>query len=452
MTLQSDPAPPLVHHRLIIRHPRQRGILLVEAAGGFRLPEFTSDDRHTAEVDYINAAVAARFGLRTTVLRSLDHSDPVDGVVDRVHELEAHGDAALSVNTLQWRDAERVSLVDSRDRAALVLWLAEARSVARDGRDWMQPGWFERASEWIDATLRDAGIDGTREIRQLRCWESSSVLLVRTTSGEFYFKALPHSGGVEAAVTGYLARHFAGVVPAIVAAKSDRRWLLMKACPGRKLEEIGDPRVWERAARRYASLQVDCVGRVDALQRLGCPLRGLDELARSIEVVARDATALRPGAADGLTREEYARFGEAVPALRRRCDELAACGIPYTIEHGDLWPGNIFADAASCAIIDWEDVAIAHPFFGLAPLTVGMINAGLGQPESIARMERAYAAAFETIAPTHQVRRAIELAPSLCFIEMAARYRRQRPSIVRLHPWMRDLVPQTLRLALARLP
>jgi hypothetical protein len=67
-------------------------------------------------------------------------------------------------------------------------------------------------------------------------------------------------------------------------------------------------------------------------------------------------------------------------------------------------------------------------------------------------MERAYAAAFETIVPTHQVRRAIELAPPLCFIDMAARYRRQRPSIVRLHPWMRDLVPQTLRLALARLP
>jgi hypothetical protein len=34
---------------------------------------------------------------------------------------------------------------------------------------------------------------------------------------------------------------------------------------------------------------------------------------------------------------------------------------------------------------------------------------------------------------------------------MAVRYRAQAPSVVRLHPWMRDLIPQTIRLALARL-
>jgi hypothetical protein len=34
---------------------------------------------------------------------------------------------------------------------------------------------------------------------------------------------------------------------------------------------------------------------------------------------------------------------------------------------------------------------------------------------------------------------------------MAVRYRSQPPSVVRLHPWMRDLVPLSLRLALARL-
>jgi hypothetical protein len=30
---------------------------------------------------------------------------------------------------------------------------------------------------------------------------------------------------------------------------------------------------------------------------------------------------------------------------------------------------------------------------------------------------------------------------------MAARFATQPPSVVRLHPWMRDLVPQTLQLA-----
>jgi hypothetical protein len=45
----------------------------------------------------------------------------------------------------------------------------------------------------------------------------------------------------------------------------------------------------------------------------------------------------------------------------------------------------------------------------------------------------------------------MELAVPLCFLDMAARYRRQHPSIVRLHPWMHDLVLQTVRMALAKL-
>src|SRR5512132_1713079 len=55
-----------VHHRLIIRHPSQPAILLVSDAGRLRLPVIRTDDRHTAEVDYINRAVRERFGLLTT--------------------------------------------------------------------------------------------------------------------------------------------------------------------------------------------------------------------------------------------------------------------------------------------------------------------------------------------------------------------------------------------------
>jgi hypothetical protein len=80
------------------------------------------------------------------------------------------------------------------------------------------------------------------------------------------------------------------------------------------------------------------------------------------------------------------------------------------------------------------------------------LHAGLGEPTNVDRIEAAYLEAFEAVARPSQLRRALRLAAPLCFIEMAARYRSERASIVRLHPWMRDLVPQTLRLALSRLP
>jgi len=430
-----------VRHRLIV--PGTASRVLADAG---RLPQLVTDDRHTAEVDYINAGVAQRYGLRTIVLRSLEHGEPIDGVVDRVHELELFG-AVPPSNVLRWQPAE--TLIDPADRAATGFWSAGRDAPVADGREWTQRGWFAEACAWIEKSLRGAGFAAPFEIVQLRTWATSSVLLAHNQRGDSYFKALPTSGGVEAAIVRFLSQHFADVVPRIIAADADRGWLLMAACRGRKLEDIADVAVWERAAARYARLQVDCIGRVDALRALGCPSRDLAQLARSIEALAADAT-VRPHP-NGLTQAEYDRFIGAVPELVRRCDELAACGIPYSLEHGDLWPGNIFCDATSCAVIDWEDVVVAHPFFSLAPLTVGMLNAGLASAENVARVERAYASAFEALAPASRLRRAIELAVPLCFFDMAARYRRQHPSVVRLHPWMRDLVPQTVRMALAKL-
>jgi len=443
MTAEGRIDAPMVRHRFIVSNAGD-DVLIDDG----RLPQLVTDDRHTAEVDYLNELVADRLGLRAIVLRSLDHSDTVAGMVDRVHELELL-DAVPRSATVRWQPANLEDFVDPVDRAALAFWLQQRHAPVVDGREWMRRGWFAEACTWIESALRAAGLAAPREIVQLRTWATSSVLLVHCPDGERYFKALPTSGRAEAAIARFLTQHFPDVLPRIVATEPHRRWLLMDACRGRKLEDVADVAIWERAAARYARLQVDCVAHVEVLKALGCPSRNLEELARSIEAFAADAT-LRPRP-DGLTHAEYDRFVGAVPELLRRCDELAACGIPYSLEHGDLWPGNIFCDATSCAVIDWEDVVVAHPFFSLAPLTVGMLNAGLASAENVARVERAYASAFEALAPASRLRRAIELAVPLCFFDMAARYRRQHPSVVRLHPWMRDLVPQTVRMALAKL-
>jgi aminoglycoside phosphotransferase (APT) family kinase protein len=227
----------------------------------------------------------------------------------------------------------------------------------------------------------------------------------------------------------------------------------MTALEGCKLEDVSDVMIWERAAAVYGQLQLACVGRVRDLHALGCPTRGLDTLAAEIEPLSADLTALRPGEPDGLSTAEVDRLHAYGPELRRRCERLAACGIPLTLEHGDLWPGNFLVDDATCAIIDWEDVAIGHPFISLAPLIVGlgMFQPRLSSREVTQRLERAYVARFAGLVPPERLLEALRLAGPLSFIDMAVRYRYQRPSVVRLHPWMRDLVPQTTRLALAQL-
>jgi Phosphotransferase enzyme family len=442
-----------VQHRLIIRHPLQAAVLVVDDHGEMRLPVFTSDDRHTAEVDHINAAVRQRFGLLTTVLRSLSHSEPQGEVVIRVHELETHGVSALQSDAMRWCGrAKLLSLSDGEDRAANAEWLAGEcfPRAAADGCEWIRPGWWDEVRVWIERKLWDTGRGAVRDIIQLRAWHSSCVLRVDVVGGEYYFKAVPESLRRECTVTGYLAHHFPDVVPRVIAIEPERRWLLMAACPGRKLEEVTDVALWERAATRYARLQVACMPRVPELSTLGCERRSLDDLAQAIGPLSSDAAALRQSQPDGLSEAEIERFQALVPVLRQRCDQLAACGIPSTLEHGDLWPANFLVDQGSCAIIDWEDVAIAHPFFSLAPLQVGLFQSGLSSPTILAGLERAYLAAFADMAPPERLHTALRMAAPLSFIDMAVRYRHQAPSVVRLHPWMRDLVPHTLRLALAR--
>ena len=445
-----------VRHRLIIRHPSQPAILVLGDAGGLRLPAFASDDRHTAEVDYINLAVRERFGLLTTVLSGLRHSDPLGEVVVRVHELQARRDGAPLPPGMRWcgRD-ELSSWAGPEDGDVIAEWLAAGVTprVAVDGREWTLPGWFEEVCGWLERVLAEAGVRDVHEIVQLRAWTSSCVLSVRTGSGDFYFKAVAESIRRECAVTAYLARHFPHAVARIVATKPERRWFLMTALEGRKLEDIGDVTAWERAAAVYAQMQLACMSRLPDLHALGCLTRHLDALAAEIDPLTADVAALRLNEPNGLSASEVARLRALAPELRRRCEQLADYAIPPTIDHGDLWPGNFLVDATTCAIIDWEDVAIGHPFVSLAPLIVGLsiYQPHLSSPEVTHRLERAYLAAFAGVAAPERLREAFRLAAPLSFVEMAVRYRDQRPSVVRLHPWMRDLVPQTLRLALAQL-
>ncbi len=437
------PVPPRVEHRLLVRHPRREAILIENGAASARLPAFDAEDRHTAEVDYINTAAGERLGLETTLLESLDHSDPHREPVIRVHALEVHGSDVLAAQALRWCGRyELPQAFDAADRETIRAWAPAAAVI--DGREWTRPGWLGDVRAWLESTLATSAL----EVVQLRSWASSCVLRVRAGEQDYYFKAVCESLRRECALTVYLAREFPDTLPRVVAALRARRWLLLEACAGTKLEHVADLALWEQAAARYGALQRACMSRVNALLAAGCSPRALVDVRRGLEPLAASVRALRVGEPEGLSAAEVERLRALVPELARRCEELDAYALPPTLEHGDLWPGNFFVDARSVAIIDWEDASVAQPFLSLAPLRVGLAQAGLDSPAARERLDSAYLAAFAGVAPEERLRAALRAAAPLAFVDMALRYRAQRASVARLHPWMRDLVPQALRQAL----
>lgn len=450
-----------VNHRLVVWHPSREAFVVSTHGGRPRLPALVTEDRHTAEVDHLNAGVFAQFRLTTAVLASLSHSSS-DEWVQRAHALESQsGDELADRGLIWWPAARHADLEDAADRDAVARWLAQ-RGPVIDGRDWMVAGFGARARAWIADRLGATGAGAPFLVEQLRAWQSSTVLRVRAGPRTCYFKAVATSLRHECALTAWLAARFPGQVADVVAADAERRWMLMAACDGSPLDapsaDASGPLVeadgierWLRAARQYGAMQVSCMAHVDELRALGCAWRRLDELATAIANLLRDDAAILTGGEEPLTAEEHARFRVAVPDLVARCASLAAVSLPPTIDHGDLWPGNFLVDDTHCALIDWEDAAISHPFLSLAPLRVGLMQRGGATDADLARLDAAYLSAFAGLKSAAMLESALRDARPLSFMDMALRYGRQRPSVARQHPWMADLVPQAVRLALAAL-
>jgi Ser/Thr protein kinase RdoA (MazF antagonist) len=66
-------------------------------------------------------------------------------------------------------------------------------------------------------------------------------------------------------------------------------------------------------------------------------------------------------AAGGLDRDDRAAINSLLGTWSLRFAALGDCGIPDTLVHGDLHPGNCRGDGDRLVILDWGDSGVGHP-------------------------------------------------------------------------------------------
>jgi aminoglycoside phosphotransferase (APT) family kinase protein len=66
-----------------------------------------------------------------------------------------------------------------------------------------------------------------------------------------------------------------------------------------------------------------------------------------------------------LEPHELAHLRRFAPRFTELCAELAAFGVPETVQHDDLDHANLYADGARLRVLDWGDASISHPFASL---------------------------------------------------------------------------------------
>jgi hypothetical protein len=416
-------------YRVLLPHPLEPRLLMMQGQGEPRLPEWedaTEQPWHVTE--HVTRAVAARFGMETTVLRCARRSiDPATARELRVYELDNHSAPHDMVPASTWMGRGEMDLLKVQDAASRELiteWFSrEAGELPLAGPPWTRRGWYVEALAWTIARLREMGVAARGTPDQLRTSERSFLMRLRTDRGIFYFKAAPSMYGHEPQLMQWLAARYPQNLPEIVAVDASRGWFVQREADGAALplDEVREEEEWYRAARRLADIQVDSVAHVAELRKLGCPYRGLDVLARRIPRLCADTSAMMPGEPGGLTHREIERVASLAPTLLALCEELASYGIPDALEHGDLWPSNVLSTLAGPIYLDWSDSSVSHPFFSLTQLmdrAAGLLPAS--SRESRRRLRDSYVAPWFGFAAEASLARAFELARLLAPVHLAA--------------------------------
>jgi aminoglycoside phosphotransferase (APT) family kinase protein len=372
-------------------------------------------------------AARQRHGLDVTVLRLLDAPDvPVP----------AHGRVAYLATTAGEPAPGVLRPLPPDDPLRL---LAEEDHPRR--APWARPGGIEATVRRADAVLAAAGRPRIGLTRQVKTWNLSSVLTLPTTDGTVWCKSIPAPLAHEGPLLAALADLVPGLAPPLLgtwAEPGGAATVLLAGAPGEPLWEAPTP-LLERLAVRWVDAQAATVSHLDELAGAGVP----DRRAEPLLAVVRDLAA-RPDVRADLSEAELDGLDRLVDGLPVRLADLMACGLPDSLVHGDLHPGNWVGDSERQVLIDWGDGVLGSPAFDAHTLIRRV------PPASRAPVMGAWQAAWSRHFPDADPARALELAEPIAALRGAAVYRGFLDAIERTERRYHDRDPRAMiRVALA---
>jgi hypothetical protein len=227
-------------------------------------------------------------------------------------------------------------------------------------------------------------------MEQKRTWNLSTIWRLQANGETVWLKEVPPFFAHEPAVIAW-ASAFAAV-PSLVAFGEGR--MLLRDIPGDDLYSAG-PDVRAAIARDHHQLQLAALPAMADLAAVGVPDRRGHRLA------------------DWLTSVLPVR--RVRPALQR-IEEALGCGVPETLVHGDLHPGNVRGDADHRTVLDWGDCFLGHPAFDILRLTER-----LDEPAARPLLD-AWAARWREAYPGSDPLRSVELLRPVAALRFAAVY------------------------------
>lgn len=322
-----------IHDILIFNDQKQ--ILMT---GEISFPQVETEAHFWQTCEPINHAIKQKFGLDVVTLRCIKalfgpHMNFFDYIL-------AHRSGTPTAG--HWVDVS-----DLHDNLRSTIQ-AEMKSHPK------QPPWY--AADWhlqLYQTFTNA------EIQQVRSWERSSVWRIHDASKTSYLKAIPTMFAYERSLTVWLAEQFPETIVKPQLIGDDM--MLMPEYKGQVLDETQPFHLWENVLSTYAQVQIQTMDSLNDLTDVGVPTRDMDWIATTTQQLFSDDNVLQHGW-DPLGDDEVHELQKLLPQLKSYLDTLADVG---SLEHGDLWNGQVFVDDRHITLTDFSDATLTHPFFSL---------------------------------------------------------------------------------------
>jgi hypothetical protein len=294
---------------------------------------------------------------------------------------------------------------------------------------WTTSAWRDEAYAWIEQTLRDTGLTRTGEIEQPRVRFWSTQLTVPTDAGRLWFKENCPGQRFEAGLVEVLADVVPDHVVAPIAVERERGWLLSPdAGPTLRAAGDGEDR-WERLAANWADLQRRVADHADRLVEAGTPALPPRDIADLVAERVDELAALPPGDPAHLDAGDAARLRSGLPTIARWAEDVAATGLPLSLDHNDLHSGNAFAlrpGEEHLRFFDFGDAVVGHPFGSLlVPINVLVHELSTYEDDPrLVRIVDAYLEVWSDLADLDTLRGAVDPARQLGRVNRSESWRR----------------------------
>lgn len=318
--------------------PSSRQVTLVlcsaDATVHGALPPFEVAEPFWPQTAPVVARARQLHGVDVTVLRLL-RAEPGSGTGGAVTYLAEVADAA-DADVEPWTGPD--PLADHRLRLP-----------------WARPAGPAADLAWARLQLARLGLRLREAPQQIRTWNLSSIWRLPTRSGAAWLKVVPPFFAHEGAL---ISRLDPAAVPAVLAFDGPR--VLMEELEGQDMFRQSGP-VLLAMVDVLVELQSTWSPRVRELLDLGLP----DWRAEALP-----ALAARTVAATDLDTGTRHTLDRLLADLPKRLQEVAACGLPDTLVHGDFHPGNAVGlrrgRHLQVRLLDWGDAGVGHPLLDQA--------------------------------------------------------------------------------------